>query len=433
MRKQTQSIVYVAMSADTVHPGHLNIINEARKLGRVIVGILTDKAIASYKRLPYLNFEQRKVIVRNIKGVHRVVAQDTLDYVPNLRQLRPAFVVHGDDWKEGPQRQVRLRVIDTLKEWGGQLVEVPYTQGISSSQFAQHLKDIGTTPQIRMRRLRRLIESKPLVRVLEAHNGFTGLIVETADVGVDGVTREFDGIWISSLTDSFARGKPDIEYDLSSRLDTINELLEVTTKPILVDGDSGGFPQQFGFLVRTLERLGVSAVVIEDKVGPKKNSLFDRDASQLQDTIDGFARKISVGKRAQVTDDFMIVARIESFNLGKGKADALKRAAAYVEAGADGILIHSKRRTPSEVIAFCKGYTKLTDRVPLVAVPTTYDRVYDYELARYGVNVVIYANHLLRSAYPAMAQTARAILKYGRSFESRRHLVSIDDFLKIVR
>jgi phosphoenolpyruvate phosphomutase / 2-hydroxyethylphosphonate cytidylyltransferase len=432
MKQRTDRIVYVAMSADTVHPGHLNIINEARKLGKVIVGVLTDKAIASYKRLPFLSFEQRKMLISNIKGVSGVVAQDTLDYVTNLKRLRPAFVVHGDDWKVGVQREVRKRVIQTLKEWGGTLVEVPYTQGVSSTQLAQHLKEIGTTPEIRMKRLKRLLESKPLIRVLEAHNGLTGLIVENTEVSVDGVNREFDGIWISSLTDSVARGKPDIEYDLSSRLNTIDQILEVTTKPIVVDADSGGLPEHFVFLVRTLERLGVSAVVIEDKIGLKRNSLLRDNSNQLQDSLEAFAYKIAVGKRAQVTDDFMVFARIESFILGERKDDALRRAAAYIEAGADGIMIHSRRLTASQVIGFCREYQKLKNRVPLVAVPTTYDRVRESSWATYGVNIIVYANHLLRSAYPAMVQTAETILNNGRSLETRKYMITMDNLLSLI-
>lgn len=432
MKKRTERIVYVAMSADTVHPGHLNVIRQARKLGKVTVGVLTDKAVASYKRLPFLSFEQRKMLISNIKGVSAVLPQETLDYVPNLKKLRPDFVVHGDDWKLGVQRDVRKRVIQTLKEWNGKLVEVPYTQGVSSTQLAQHLKEIGTTPEIRMKRLKRLLDSKKLIRVLEAHNGLTGLIVENTEVKVNGTNREFDGIWISSLTESVARGKPDIEYNLSSRLHTIDQILEVTTKPIIVDADSGGLPEHFVFLVRTLERLGVSAVVIEDKVGLKKNSLLRDKTNQLQDTIEAFACKISAGKRAQVTDDFMVFARIESFILGGGNDDALKRAAAYIEAGADGIMIHSRQFTAAQVVGFCREYQKLRHQVPLVVVPTTYDRVRESSWASYGVNIIVYANHLLRTAYPAMVQTAETILKNGRSLETRKYMIKMDDVLSLI-
>lgn len=321
--------VYVGMSADLVHPGHLNIINEAKKYGDVIIGLLTDEAIASYKRLPFLSYEQRKIVIENIKGVKNVIPQETLNYIPNLKKLKPDYVVHGDDWCTGIQKETRKKVIQALNEWGGKLIEVPYTKGISSTQLNNILKEIGITPQIRRKRLKRLLKAKPLVRILEAHNGLTGLIVENTKEKVNNVEKEFDGIWISSLTDSTAKGKPDIEYvDLTSRLKTIEEILEVTTKPLIVDGDSGGLPEHFVFKVRTLERLGVSAVIIEDEIGIKRNSLFGVKAGQIQDSIENFLYKISQGKKALVTNDFMIIARIESLILKKGLDDALKRAKA---------------------------------------------------------------------------------------------------------
>ena len=425
--------VYVGMSADLIHPGHLNIISEARKLGEVIIGLLTDKAIASYKRLPYLTYIQRKTIVENIKGVHSVIPQETLDYVSNLRMTKPEFVVHGDDWKAGIQIETRQRVIDVLKEWGGELVEIPYTKGISSTQLNQKIKEIGTTPQIRMKRLRRLIESKSIVKIMETHNGLTGLIVENTKVIVSGQEREFDGMWLSSLTDSTAKGKPDIEYvDLTSRMNTIQDILEVTTKPIIFDADTGGIPEHFAFAVKSLERLGVSAAIIEDKIGLKKNSLFGTDVEQTQDTIEDFSYKISIGKKSQVTEDFMIIARIESLVLSKGMDDALRRAQAYIGAGADGIMIHSKEKNPKEVLDFCAEFKKFERRVPLIVVPTTYNVMYDYELAAAGVNVVIYANQLLRSAYPAMLETAKSILQNERSFECDGKLLSVKEILTLI-
>jgi phosphoenolpyruvate phosphomutase / 2-hydroxyethylphosphonate cytidylyltransferase len=425
--------VYVGMSADLVHPGHLNIIARARELGEVTVGLLTDAAIASYKRLPYMSFEQRRVIIENIRGVSRVVAQETLDYEPNLRALRPDYVVHGDDWREGVQARTRQGVIDVLAEWGGELVEVPYTEGISSTALNRTLREIGITPAVRMQRFRRLLEVKPLVRLLEAHNGLTGLIVERTTVTTDAGPREFDGMWLSSLTDSTAKGKPDIEaVDLTSRVQTVSEIVEVTTKPIVYDGDTGGKPEHFVFTVKTLERLGVSAVIIEDKLGLKKNSLFGTHAGQVQDSIESFCHRIRVGKNAQVTDDFMVIARIESLVLGQGIDDALTRAAAYIEAGADGIMIHSNQAQPDEIFAFCEGYNKLDSRRPLVAVPTTYHGTREDELVNAGVNVVIYANHLLRSAYPAMVRTAETILRNGRSSEADAALMPIADVLHLI-
>jgi phosphoenolpyruvate mutase len=425
--------VYVGMSVDVVHPGHLNIIREAAKLGEVTVGLLTDKAIASYKRLPYLAFEHRKVIVESLVGVSWVVAQETLDYEPNLRSLKPDYVVHGDDWKVGIQANIRQKVIQILAEWGGELVEPPYTPGISSTKLVNALRDIGTTPEIRMQRLRRLINAKNVVRVIEAHSGLSGLIAETTNVEVKGVKREFDGIWLSSLTDSTAKGKPDIEYvDLTSRMTTVNNILESTTKPIIYDGDSGGLPEHFVFMVRTLERLGVSAVIIEDKIGLKKNSLLASRGRQSQDSIEAFTSKIIAGRQARVTDNFMIIARIESLILHAGQDNAIERAQAYIDAGADGIMIHSKEDTPKEIFKFCQRYSKLGKIVPLVAVPSTYSQVSEDQLSDAGVQIVIYANQLLRSAYPAMLKTAKSILKHGRAFEAEKLCMPIKKIITLI-
>lgn len=429
----SEKVVYVGMSADLLHPGHLNVLSTARKHGAVLVGLLTDAAIATYKRLPHMTFDQRRLVVEEIKGVDRVVAQETLDYEPNLRRYKPDYVVHGDDWAEGVQKATRARVISVLAEWGGELIEVPYTQGVSSTQLIAAVRHHGTTPGMRMSRLRRLLAAKPLLRFMESHNGLTGLIVENARVEEGSAVREFDGMWLSSLTDSTAKGKPDIEaVDVTSRMQTLNEIVEVTTKPIIYDGDTGGLPEHFAFTVRTLERFGVSAVIIEDKVGLKKNSLFGTAVLQTQASIDEFSEKIRVGKRAQVTDDFMIIARIESFNLDKSLEDALERAAAYVEAGADGIMIHSRRTDGEEVFEFCDAYARLPRRVPLVAVPSSYNQVTEEQLRERGVDIVIYANHLLRAAYPAMIQTAESILTHGRSHEADGSLLPIKDVLRLI-
>lgn len=425
--------VYVGMSADLIHPGHINILRHAAELGDVTIGLLTDTAIASYKRLPHMTYEQRRAVVENLKGVAAVVPQETLDYVPNLRQLKPDYVVHGDDWRSGVQRHTRQRVIDALSEWGGQLVEVPYTDGISSTQLNASLREIGTTPSVRLSRLRRLIEHKPIVRLMEAHSGLTGLIVENTNVTVDGRKVEFDGMWSSSLTDSTARGKPDIEaVDISDRLQGVNELFEVTTKPLVFDGDTGGKPEHFAFTVRSLERLGVSAVIIEDKEGLKRNSLFGTDVAQTQASIDDFCHRLQIGKKAQVTDDFMVIARIESLILGQGVEDAVERAEAYIDAGADGIMIHSKRKEPDEIFEFCDRAAKFDQQVPIVAVPTSYNQVTETELAERGVNVVIYANHMLRAGYPQMRKVAESILEHGRSLEAEPYLASISDALAII-
>ena len=426
--------VYIGMSADLIHQGHLNIITEGRKLGKVIIGLLTDEAIAGYKRLPLIAFDERKLIVENLKGVDKVIPQTTLDYVPNLKKIKPGFVVHGDDWKTGVQREVRQRVVDALSEWDGKLVEPKYTEGISSTDLISAVKAQGITPGKRMKTLRRLINVKPIVRILEAHNGLTGLIVEKTSIKKDGKNIEFDGIWESSLTDSTAKGKPDTELvDFSSRFSTIEEILEVTTKPIIVDGDTGGRIEHFKFRVKTLERLGVSAIIIEDKVGDKRNSLFGTTVPQEQDSIEHFSQKIHEGKLSQVTTDFMIIARVESLILKNGMDDALKRAEAYISAGADGIMIHSKEKDGKEIIEFCKKFQKFDRKVPLVVVPSTYAHMTESELQDLGVNVVIYANHLLRSAYPAMIDAAKSILGNSRAKEaSDEYCMSIKDIITLI-
>lgn len=425
--------VYVGMSADLLHPGHINILNKASEIGDVTVGLLKDEAIASYKRLPYLTYEQRKTVVENIKGVTNVVPQYTLDYSDNLKELKPDYVVHGDDWKTGVQARTRHKVIETLKEWGGELVEISYTEGISSTQLNQDLKQIGTTPGIRLKRLRRLLSAKKIVRALEVHNGLCGLIIENLQVKKDNLVEEFDAMWLSSLTDSTSKGKPDIEaVDLTSRLVTVNDLFEVTTKPLIFDADTGGQPEHFTFTVKSLERLGVSAVIIEDKEGLKKNSLLGNEVLQKQADIDEFSFKISSGKSAQITDDFMIIARIESLILENGLEDALNRAKAYTDSGADAIMIHSRNEQPDEVFEFANKFRALDLNVPLVAVPSSYNKTYESELLDAGFNLVIYANHLLRSAYPAMLKSAEAILKNGRANEAEKYCMSIKEILDLI-
>ncbi len=422
--------VYVGMSADLVHPGHMNILKIAATLGEVTVGLLTDKAIASYKRLPYMTYSQRKAVIENIKGVKEVIPQNTLDYRPNLELLKPDFVVHGDDWKEGVQAKTRQQVIDTLALWGGELIEPSYTDGISSTALNKSLKELGTTPDIRRKRLRRLIDSKEVVRIMETHNALSGLIVENIKAN-NGV--EYDGMWSSSLTDSTSKGKPDIEaVDVTARINTINEIFEVTTKPLIYDADTGGIAEHFAFTVRTLERTGVSAVIIEDKTGLKKNSLFGTEVEQTQDSIENFCAKIKAGKKAQITDDFMVIARIESLILDKGMDDAITRAKAYIEAGADGIMIHSRQKSPNEILEFCKILRDYNENIPIVVVPTSFNQITAKELSQAGVNIVIYANHMLRAAYPGMKNVAKSILENDRSFEAEEQLLSIKEILDLI-
>lgn len=425
--------VYLGMTADIIHPGIINIITEGAKLGELTVGLLTDSAIAAHKRLPYLDYEQRKRVVENIKGVAAVVAQEDWNYVPNLKKYKPDIIIHGDDWKTGTLSKIREEVYETMKELGGEVVEIPYTKGIESSALAQQVSSIGTTPEIRMKTLRRLLQAKPVVRILEAHSGLSGLIIEHIEVQKkDGVHR-FDGMWSSSLTDSTCKGKPDIEaVDLTTRLQDLTNILECTTKPIIFDGDTGGKPEHFVFTVRTLERNGVSAVIIEDKVGLKKNSLFGTAAKQELATIEEFCHKISEGKKAQVTKDFMIIARLESLIAGKTVDDALERARAYVAAGADGVMIHSKEKSGADIKEFCERFRCEYKNVPIVLVPTTYNQFTEAELHEWGANIIIYANHMLRASYPAMHKVAQLILENERSLEVNDLCMPIKQILELI-
>ncbi len=426
--------VYLGMIADIMHPGLINIINEGSKYGDVIIGLYTDKAIATHKRLPYLTYEQRETVVRSINGVADVVPQDDWSYVPNLVKYKPDYIIHGDDWLQGPDKYIRDEVFKVMEAMGGKVIEIPYTKGITSSGLAEELESLGTTPQARLKSLRRLITAKPIVRIMESHCGLTGLIIEHTKVEVGNEVREFDGMWASSLTDSTSKGKPDIEaVDLTTRLHDLNDSLEVTTKPVIYDGDTGGKTEHFVFTVRTLERLGVSAVIIEDKVGLKQNSLFGTDAVQTQDSIEGFCSKIQAGKEAQVTRDFMIIARCESLIAGKPVEDALERCHAYVAAGADGIMIHSKNKDGQDIKEFCQRFREVDNHTPIVAVPTTYGQFTEAELAEWGINIVIYANHMLRSAYPAMVKCAERILETTRCQEaSEEYCMPIKQILNLI-
>lgn len=425
--------VYIGMTADIMHPGLINIINIGASYGELTIGLLEDSAIATHKRLPYLSYEQRKTIIENIKGVSKVVPQKEWSYINNLRTLKPDYIIHGDDWRSGPLQQERKAVINVMNEWGGKVIEIPYTKGINSSDLNQELKIIGTTPEIRIKSLRRLINAKPIVRILEAHNGLSGLIIENLTITKDDKLLEFDGMWSSSLTDSTSKGKPDIEaVDLTTRLQDLNNILECTTKPIIYDGDTGGKTEHFVFTVRTLERHGVSAVIIEDKIGLKKNSLFGTEVEQNQATIEEFCDKLLAGKKAQITDDFMIIARIESLICGKDVQDAIKRGIAYVETGADGVMIHSKDKSGEDIKEFCTTFKKMYPYIPIIVVPTSYNIIKEETLIEWGAKIVIYANHMLRSAYPAMVNVATSILENSRSFEADKHCMPIKQILELI-
>ena len=427
---------YVSMTTEIFHSGHINIINNAAKYGQVVVGVLSDEAIASYKRPPLLNTEERVKVVSNFKNVERVVIQHNRDYKDVLLELKPDYVVHGDNWRTGPLQVIRERVIDTLKEWGGELIEVPYSWHLSGEQLSQKLSKIMNTPGRRLVRLKELLRLKPFIRAIDASNGLTGIIAENIRVYNEASMekKEFDAMWISSLCDSAFKGKPDIELvDLTSRLNTINEIMEVTTKPIILDGDTGGKIEHFAFQIKTLERIGVSAVIVEDKTGFKRNSLLGTDVEQLLDSPEDFAAKIVVGKRAQSTRDFMIIARLESLIAGKCVEDAMMRAKTYVGAGADAVMIHSKEKHGDDVFAFMKRFREYSSTIPIVVVPTTYNQFSEEELHAKGANIIIHANHLLRSAYPAMVKTAKSILRTGSSKEaSSSYCMPLEEVLTFI-
>lgn len=398
-----------------------------------MVGLMTDSAIANHEHLPSLTYDQRKIIVENIRGVSEVVMQDEWSCVNNLLKYKPDFLVHGDDWKEGPMRSVRADVFRVMEEWGGKVIEIPYTKGVTSSAIKDEKRLIGTTPEVRLKTLRRLIASKDVVRIMEVHSGISALIVENLEVQTDDGLKFYDGMWSSSLTDSVSKGKPDIEaVDLTTRLNGLTNILECTTKPIIYDGDTGGLPEHFQFTVRTLERNGISAVIIEDKMGLKKNSLFGTSVKQDLAPVEDFCEKISVGKRSQVTKDFMIIARLESLIAGHSVEEALERADAYINAGADGIMIHSKEKSGEDIREFCTRFRTVHHDTPLVLVPTTYNQFTEKELHGWGANIIIYANHMLRASYPAMVDVATEILKDGRSLEASEKCMPIKQILELI-
>ena len=429
-----KKIVYVGLAVDIIHEGHINILKKAKSYGDVIVGLLTDEAIASYKNIPHLDFKRRKIIIQNIKYVKKVIPQKTLDYVPNLNLIKPDFVVHGDDWKTGIQKKTRDRVIQALKKWSGKLIEPKYTKNISSTIIKNKIMEIGTIPQNRVSRLKRLLMSKDIVRILESHNSLTGLIIENLKITKKSMNIEFDGMWSSSLTDSATKGKPDnSSVDYSSRISSLNDMMDVTTKPLIFDADNGGQIEHLSFLVRSLERSGVSAIIMEDKIGLKKNSLFKDQKGTKQDKPDLFAKKIRQVCKSRQSKDFLVIARIESFIVGKGLADALKRAEIYSKAGVDAIMIHSKEKTPNEIFSFAKKFRKSKNFVPLVSVPSTYSKVYEKDLIKNGFKIVIYANHLLRAAYPAMQFAAKKILENSRSFEIEKKIIPIKEIINLIQ
>lgn len=427
-------IVYTCFCTDVIHEGHMNIIKEAKKLGRVIIGVATDKVMVRYNRFPTIPFEERVQMIRSIDGISEVVKQDDVMYENNIRLYRPDIVVHGDDWCNGPMQAIRENANRVLKEYGGTIVDIPYTFNDKVVDIDRKMMLKLAMPEYRRKRLRQLMKIRPIVKAIEVHSGLTGLIAEKTIVEYEDELDQFDAMWISSLCDSTAKGKPDIELvDMTSRFRTIDDVTEVTTKPIIFDGDTGGLTEHFIYTVRTLEKLGVSAIIIEDKTGLKKNSLFGTDVEQTQDSIENFCNKIKAGKKAQLTDEFMIIARIESLILNKGIEDAIKRACAYVKAGSDAIMIHSRKKTPDEIFEFCDKFREIDVNTPIVIVPTSFDMVKETEFYQHGINIVIYANQLTRSAFPAMKQTAEDILRYHRAKEVDERIMPIKDIISLIK
>ena len=433
LNEVNERTVYMCFSTEYIHSGHVAIINKARRLGRLIIGILSDEAVSSFKRYPLIPFKERKALFENLAGVERVVEQKSLSYKENLSKLKPDYVVHGDDWKEGFQKPIRQEVCEVLAEYGGKLVEYPYSNNPEYKELDAYHRSEVSMPDIRRGRLRKLINMKGLVTAMEAHSGITGLIVENTKVLQDGKTYQFDAMWVSSLCDSTAKGKPDIELvDMTSRFRTIDDIMEVTTKPIIFDGDTGGLTEHFVYTVRSLERMGVSMVIIEDKTGLKKNSLFGTEVKQTQASIPEFCEKIKAGKKAQKTKEFMICARIESLILERGMEDALQRAFAFSEAGADAIMIHSRKKDPAEIFEFVEKFREKNTITPIVVVPTSFNTVTEQDFKERGVNIVIYANQLTRTGFPAMQDAARTILEHHRAKECDDKCMSIKEIITLI-
>lgn len=425
--------VYMCFSTDMIHSGHIAIIKKAAKLGKLIIGVLSDEAIASYKRFPLMPFDERKSLFENIAGVDRVIKQEKLSYADALNEIKPDYVVHGDDWVSGFQKPIRDEVVSILASYGGKLVEYPYSADDKYKDIESRTRTELSMPDVRRGRLRRMLEAKGLVTAMEAHDGLTGLVVENTVVYQDGGARQYDAMWVSSLCDSTAKGKPDIELvDMTSRFRTIEDITEVTTKPIIFDGDTGGKTEHFIYTVRSLERLGVSMVIIEDKTGLKKNSLFGTEVQQTQDSIENFCEKIKAGKRAQRTKEFMICARIESLILEQGMDDALERAFAFAGAGADAIMIHSRKKDPSEICEFISKFREKDPTTPIVLVPTSFNSVTEEEWKELGANIIIYANQLMRATVPAIQEAARIILECHRAEECDKMLMPFKDIIRLI-
>jgi len=428
-----KKIVYVPLAADILHEGHLNILKIASKYGKVIVGLLTDGAIIQYKNLPFFDYDQRFKIVSNLKLVDEVVSQDSWDYKEILNSIKPDFFVHGDEWKIGVQAKMRLEVIKELKKWKGKLIEPKYSKNISKD-YQKKIFQMSITPDQRKLKLRRLLKVKKIIRILESHSALSSMIIENININKNGKLFQFDGLWSSSLTDSTLRGKPDNQsVDYSQRINSLNDTIDTSLKPIIFDGDNGGRLEHLNYLVKNLEKIGVSALVLEDKKGLKTNSLFQDQSKSFQDSIIEFSKKIKLAVNSRISKDFMIIARIESLILDKSIKDALYRAEKYSAAGADAILIHSKEKFPKEIFHFANFFKKSKFYKPMIAIPSTYSKTYEKELIKHGFKIVIYANHLLRASYKAMYETSKKILINQRAFEAEKNITSINEIISLIK
>lgn len=425
--------VYTCFCTDIIHEGHINILNEAKRLGEVIVGVLCDSEMIRYNRFPVKTTEERVKMIENLEDISEVVVQKSIMYDDVIKSLRPDYIIHGDNWNEPGMKEIRNNILDLLSKYGGKLIEIPYTINPVIQKIDKQMQEKLAMPDFRRGRLKKLINLLPIVKTIEVHSGLTGLIAEKTIVAEGEIIDQFDAMWISSLCDSTDKGKPDIELiDMTSRFRTIDDVMEVTTKPIIFDGDTGGLTEHFVYTVRSLERMGVSAIIIEDKTGLKKNSLFGTEVEQTQDSIENFSEKIAAGKKAQLSEDFMIIARVESLILERGMEDALFRAFAFRDAGADGIMIHSRKKDPAEILEFCDRFRKEDKKTPLIVVPTSYSSVTEDKLVQHGVNVVIYANQLMRAAVPAMQATAKEILRCHRAQEADEYLMPFKDIITLI-
>ncbi len=428
-----EKLVYTCFCTDVLHEGHFNILRESKKLGRVVVGILCDSEMLRYNRFPTKTTEERVKMVEELQGIEKVIVQDKIMYDDIVKTLHPDYIVHGSNWTDPGMEVIRENILALLKKYGGELIEIPYTSNATVRKIDRQMVEKLAMPEFRRGRLKKLLKLVPIVKAIEVHSGLTGLIAEKTVVADRESVDQFEAMWISSLCDSTDKGKPDIELvDMTSRFRTINDVMEVTTKPIIFDGDTGGMTEHFGYTVRSLERMGVSAIIIEDKTGLKKNSLFGTEVVQTQDSIENFCMKIAEGKRAQLSEDFMIIARIESLILERGMEDALQRAFAFRDAGADGIMIHSRKKSPAEIIEFCDKFRAVDTLTPIVVVPTSFCSITEQELIQHGVNIVIYANQLMRAAVPAMRATAEEILRYHRAEEVEKRLMPFKEIITLI-